>query len=113
MKYYQNINTNEIIGIHNMREVIMEPNNNSIKSGYKDYSYSVVYDMVCPNRLIPNGIDSFCIEHVFLIKNYKRIKRELALEKYPLFKQYDYNDLKNEAEILNVSKLDIIKKQTF
>jgi len=113
MKYYQNKTTNEIIGIKNMRHVISEPNEAQIKLGYIDHSYSVVYDMICPNHLIGNGFTSFCISYKHLSKSYKRINKKLALSKYPEFRQYGYDDLKKEANKLQCSTLDILKRQTF
>lgn len=113
MKYYQNKTTGEIIGVENMREVIKSPTKQGDKLGYKGYSYAIVYDMICPNRLIGNGITSFCISHLHLIGNYKRINKNIALSKYPDFKQYGYEDLKKEAERLKCSTLEIIQSQTF
>ncbi len=71
MKYYQNKISGSIIGIHNRREVIDEPTPEQTKIGYIGYSFSVIYDMICPNVLIPNGVKSFCITHTHLTKNYK------------------------------------------
>lgn len=113
MKFYQNKNSGEIIGIENMREVIDIPTKQSVNCGYRDYSYHIVYDMICPNRLIPNGINSFCISHSFLTLNYKRINKNIAFSKYPIFKQYDYEDLEKEAIEKNKTTLEIIKQQTF
>jgi hypothetical protein len=110
MKYYQNKTTNEIIGVENMRQVITHETEGSIKSGFKGYSYMVVYDMVCPNHILSNGIKSFCIHHTFLTKNYKRIKAEIALSKYPEFKQYLHNDIPNVA---TEERLNILRLQTF
>jgi len=110
MKYYQNIHTKEIIGVGNMRDVISHPTEQSIKCGRKDYSYEVVYDMICPNKILGNGIDSYCITCSYLRKNYKRIKREIALNKYPEFKQYRYEDIPNET---TEKRLEILSSQTF
>lgn len=98
MKYYQNKTTGEIIGIENMREVIDHPTEQDIKLGYENHSYTVVYDMICPNHILGNGIDTFCVTHSYLTTNYRRIKKEIALTKYPNFKQYRYKDLQIEKE---------------
>ena len=112
MKFYQNKITKQIIGIKNMRELLTHPTDMSIKLGFKDYSYKVIYDAIYPNKLLGNGIVSFAIEHTFLTKNYKRIKKEIALNKYPNFKQYDYEDLVKEAKKKKISKLEVLKQQT-
>jgi len=113
MKFYQNINTNEIIGVDNMRQVISHPTEQSMRAGFVNYSYEVVYDMICPNKILGEGITSFCITNSFLTKNYKRIKREIALNRYPNFNQYRHKQLCDEASISGIEKLDIIRKQTF
>lgn len=113
MKYYRNIHTGNIIGITNMRELITHPTEQSLALGFKGYSYQVVYDMVCPNVLLGNGIDSFCISHTYLTKNYKRIKREIALSKYPIFKQYSHCDLVKEGKERNIDTLKILHEQRF
>ena len=113
MKYYQNKTTGEIIGICNMRDLISHPTEKSEKAGYNGYSYQVIYDMVCPNKLLGNGIVSYCITHSYLSENYKRINKKTALSKYPEFKQYKYSDLIDESEKTGVAKLDILQKQTF
>lgn len=113
MKYYQNKTTNEIIGIENMREVISLPTKNSIKYGFVNHSYEIVYDMICPNVLIQNGVTSFCITYKMLSRNYKRIKASIALEKYPVFKQYSYVEFDAEKKRLGISGFEILKKQTF
>ncbi|MFW6219981.1 MAG: hypothetical protein ACOC33_04000 [bacterium] len=113
MKFYQNKKTGEIIGIENMRQLITHPTMMSEKLGYDGYSYNVVYDMICPNKILGRGIISYCISHTFLIKNYKRIRKEIAIEKYPEFKQYSYSDLLNESKQTGKDTLDIIKSQTF
>lgn len=96
-----------------MREVICHPTENSIKLGFKGYSYSVVYDMVCPNVILGEGIVSFCISYSYLRQNYKRIKREIALEKYPEFNQYRHIDLVKEGKKSNINTLEILHKQRF
>lgn len=113
MKYYQNKKTGEIIGVENMRDVIDKPTEAQTKIGYIGYSYSVVYDMICPNKLLANGLKSFCISYRQLVFNYKRIKKEIALSKYPDFHQYNYDDLQKEAITKNCTTLEIIQKQTF
>lgn len=110
MKFYRNKTTGEIIGVENMRQVIQHPTENSIALGYKGYSYEVVYDMICPNHLLGNGIVSYCITNAYLKDNYKRIKREIALEKYPDFKQYRHADLPNGTP---EERLEVIRNQTF
>lgn len=113
MKYYQNKTTNEIIGIENMREVISFPTEAQTKLGFIDYSYQIVYDMICPNKLLGRGITSFCITHSYLKMNYKRIAISMALKIYPDFKQYCYNQLVIDAKEQGISRLEILKKQTF
>jgi hypothetical protein len=113
MKFYINKQTNNIIGITNMREVITHPTEKSLELGFKGYSYEVVYDMICPNVLLGNGIVSFCITHTYLTKNYKRIKREIALSKYPIFKQYSHCDLIEEGKERNIDTLKILNEQRF
>jgi hypothetical protein len=113
MKYYQNKITKEIIGTTNMRTVIKEPTEQSIKMGITGYSYEVVYDMITPNKILGNGIVSYCITWKYLNKNYKRIKREIALEKHPDFRQYRHADMVIEAEVNGVEGLEILTKQTF
>jgi hypothetical protein len=113
MKYYQNKETSEIIGVENMREVISFPNQQSMNLGYKGYSYEVVYDMICPNKILSNGITSFCVTHAFLITCYKRINKKLALSKYPEFKQYSYEDLVKESDASGLGGYEILKKQRF
>lgn len=113
MKYYQHKETGEIIGVQNMRHLITHPTTKSESLGYKGYSYAVVYDMICPNSLLPNGLTSFSIQHTFLTKNYKRIRKEIALAKYPDFRQYVYSDLERESQEKNIPKLDILKAQMY
>lgn len=113
MKYYQNKTTGEIIGTQNMREVISHPTEQSLKLGFKGYSYEVVYDMICPNKILGNGIVSFCITHSYLRTNYKRIRREIALKKHPVFKQYRHEDLMKEAKETKKESLQILHEQTF
>lgn len=113
MKYYQNKTTSEIVGIENMREVISFPTPQGVKMGYKDHSYSVVYDMVCPNKILGNGITSFCIAHGYLTANYKRISKKVALLKYPDFEQYRHKHLKGDAEKQGCTTLEVIQKQRF
>lgn len=113
MKFYQNKTTGEIIGIKNMREVIKHPTEQSIKAGFRGYSYEVVYDMICPNKILGAGIVSYCITWSFLNTNYKRIRREIALEKHPNFKQYRHKDMVLEAEAKGVDGLEILNKQRF
>lgn len=110
MKYYQNKTTGEIIGVENMREVITHPTPQSIALGYKGYSYEVVYDMICPNKILGNGIVTYCITYSYLKENYKRIKREIALAKYPDFKQFRHADLPNGT---SEERLEVIRNQTF
>ena len=113
MKYYQNKTTGEIIGTTNMREVISHPTEQSIKSGRTYYSYEVVYDMICPNMILGEGIVSYCITWSYLNTNYKRIRREIALEKHPNFKQYRHSDMVEEAKQKGVTGLEILHAQTF
>jgi hypothetical protein len=113
MKYYQNRNTEEIIGVENTRELITHSTEQSLSLGFKGYSCEVVYDMICPNKLLGNGIKTYCITHSFLKENYKRIKIEIALNKYPRFKQYRHKDLLEEGKKLNIDTLNVLKKQTF
>lgn len=113
MKYYINKTTGNIIGVTNMRQLITHPTEQSTNLGYIGYSYQVVYDMVCPNVLLGNGITSFCISHTYLTKNYKRIKREIALEKYPEFNQYQHKDLVKEGKERNIDTLEILHEQVF
>ena len=113
MKYYQNKKTGEIIGVSNMREVISSPTEQTNKLGFKDYSYQVVYDMICPNKILGNGITSFCITYRFLSDNYKRINKKIALDKYPDFEQYRHKHLLKEVEQTGLSSIDILHKQTF
>lgn len=113
MKYYQNKTTSEIVGIENMREVISFPTEQGREMGYRNYSYSVVYDMVCPNKILGNGITSFCITHGYLTANYKRISKKIALLKYPSFRQYRYEHLKEDAKKQGCATLEVIQKQRF
>lgn len=113
MKYYQNKITGEIIGIENMREVIKHPTEKSIALGFKDYSYEVVYDMICPNNILGEGIVSYCITWSYLNTNYKRIRREIALEKHPNFKQYRHKDMVKEAKERGITGLEVLQQQTF
>ena len=113
MKFYQNKTTGEIIGTTNMREVIKEPTEQSLALGFKGYSYEVVYDMICPNMILGEGIVSYCITWKYLNKNYKRIRREIALEKHPNFKQYRHSDMVEEVKQKGVTGLEILNKQTF
>ena len=110
MKYYQNKTTGEIIGVENMRELITHPTPTSINLGYKNYSYMVIYDMICPNHILGNGIKTFCITYSYLKQNYKRIKNSIAMEKYPNFKQYRHADIPNGTEL---ERLNVLKSQTF
>jgi len=111
MKFYQNKTTGEIVGIENMRELISHPTEKSIELGFKGYERSTVYDAIYPNKICGNGIVSFCIEHTFLRKNYKRIRKEIAFEKYPNFKQYRHSDMVIEAKKTKVDGLVILRKQ--
>ena len=113
MKYYINKTTGNIIGVTNMRQLITHPTEQATNLGYIGYSYKIVYDMVCPNVLLGNGITSFSISHTYLTKNYKRIKREIALEKYPEFNQYRHNDLVKEGEERNIDTIEILHEQVF
>lgn len=110
MKFYQNKSSGEIIGVENMRELITHPTPQSTALGYKGYSYKVIYDMICPNKILGNGIVTFCITNSYLKENYKRIKREIALEKYPDFKQFRHANLPNGT---SEERLAIIQDQTF
>ena len=113
MKFYKNKKTGEIIGISNMRELITHPTEDSMNLGFHDYSYDVIYDMICPNKILGSGIVSYCISHTFLIKNYKRIRKDVALKKYPNFKQYGYKDLMEESKETKKPTIKIIRSQTF
>lgn len=113
MKFYQNKVSKEIIGVENMRQLITHPTKQSEDLGYKGYSYKVIYDMICPNYILGSGITTYCITHSYLRENYKRIRREIALEKYPEFKQYRHKDLVEEGRKLNIDTLEILHKQTF
>lgn len=113
MKYYQNKVTEEIIGVENMRQLITHPTPKSEELGYRGYSYKVIYDMVHPNRILGNGIDTYCITHSYLKENYKRISKKIAIAKYPQFKQYRHVDLVLEAKKLNIPTIDVLHKQTF
>lgn len=113
MKYYQNKQTNEIIGITNMRELITHPTEQSIRAGFKGYSYKVIYDMVCPNKFLGNGIVTYNITHGYLSTNYKRIKMQIALDKYPKFNQYRHSDLIREGKKLGIDTLEILHNQKF
>lgn len=113
MKYYQNINSGAIIGIENMRQLMTEPTEQSINLGYKGYSYKVIYDMICPNYILGNGIDTFCINHSFLQSNFKRVNKKIALKKHPEFIQYRHRHLKADSEKMNITTFEVIQKQTF
>lgn len=110
MKYYQNIVTGEIIGVENMRELITHPTPTSNSLGYKNHSYQVIYDMICPNHILGNGIKTFCITYSYLKQNYKRINAEIALSKYPNFKQYRHEDILQGTQ---EERLAVLSKQTF
>jgi hypothetical protein len=58
-------------------------------------------------------LTSFSIEHTFLTKNYKRIRREIAFAKYPKFRQYTYQDLIDEAKLKKVDKLEVLENQEY
>ncbi|MFK5981500.1 MAG: hypothetical protein QM499_01200 [Flavobacteriaceae bacterium] len=113
MKYYINKTSKEIIGIENMRELITHPTENSERLGFKGYSYKVIYDMICPNRLLGNGITTFSITHSFLTANYKRTNKKVALTTYPEFKQYRHANLMEESKVLKIDSLKILQAQTF
>jgi hypothetical protein len=113
MKYYKNKTTGEIIGIENIRDVISHPTEQSMKAGFKDHSYEVVYDMICPNNILGCGIVSYCITWSYLNTNYKRIRREIALEKHPNFKQYRHSDMIKEAKEKGITELEVLQQQTF
>jgi len=113
MKYYINKTSGNIIGISNMREVIKHPTEKSLALGFKNYSYEVVYDMICPNYILGEGIKSFCITYRYLKDNYKRIKREIALEKYPEFNQYRHHNLIEEGKKRGIDTLKILQEQRF
>jgi hypothetical protein len=113
MKFYQNKKTGEIIGVENMRELITHPTEQSEKAGFTGYSYMVIYDMICPNKLLGAGIETFCISHSYLTANYKRISEKTAVQKYPGFRQYRHHDLIFESEKNGIESIEIIRKQTF
>jgi hypothetical protein len=113
MKYYQNKTTGEIIGVENMRQLITHPTEQSTKLGFIDHSYMVVYDMICPNNLLGNGIKSYSITHSYLKTNYKRIKMEIAFKKHPNFRQYRFDDLQKESALKGIPTLDVLHKQRF
>jgi len=110
MKYYQNNVTDEIIGVENMRELISFPTDSSINAGYVGYSYTVIYDMICPNKILGNGIKTYCITWAYLKKYYRRINAKIALQKYPEFKQYRFADL---PMVPQEERLEIMGQQTF
>jgi hypothetical protein len=110
MKFYQNIVTGEIIGVENMRELITHPTLASNNLGYNGYSYQVIYDMICPNHILGNGVDTFCITHSYLKQNYKRIKAEIAFNQYPNFKQYRHENIPQGTP---EERLAVLRKQTF
>lgn len=108
MKYYQNRTTGEIIGAKNMREVIIEPTEESAKLGWVDYHFMVVADVIHPNKLLGNGIISYCMP-VYLIKKwYKRIDKYKALRRYPIFQQYRFDDL---SKVSQEERLTILHNQ--
>lgn len=113
MKFYQNKTTGEIIGLENMRHLITHSTEQSESLGYENHSYNVIYDMIHPNKLLGNGIKSFSITHGYLRENYKRIKKQIAYDKYPNFRQYNYNDLIQESEKLGITRLEVLQKQTY
>jgi len=112
MKFYQNKTTGEIIGVNNMRELLIEPTEQSITLGYRGYSYEVIYDAVYPNKILGHGITSYCVSHSFLKTNYKRINKEIALKKHPDFKQYRHVDMVAESKNLGIDGIDVLRKQT-
>lgn len=113
MKFYENKTTSEIIGVENMRELITHPTESSQKLGFDNYSYQVIYDMICPNKILGNGINTFCITNSYLKANYVRINAKIALARYPVFKQYRHSDLQPESEKCGLTTLEIIHNQTF
>jgi hypothetical protein len=113
MKFYKNIRNGEIIGVMNMRELISSPNENSIALGFKGYSRMTIYDVIHPNKMLGNGIVSFCITNSFLRENYIRVSKEIALSKYPIFKQYRHSDLVNESKERGIDSLNILMEQKF
>lgn len=112
MRFYINKQTNEIIGISEMLDLITSPTENSIKLGYRGYSAQTAYLAIYPNKILGNGILSFAITHKFLKENYKRIRRELAYERHHNFKQYRHSDMVIEANKLGVNGIDVLRKQT-
>lgn len=113
MKYYQNKTTGEIVGVENMRELIKHPTELSQSLGYKGYSYEVIYDMICPNKILGHGIVSYCVTYHYLKDNYKRINRNLALKKYPQFKQYRHSDMVIKAKERGIEGIEVLHEQTF
>jgi hypothetical protein len=113
MRYYRNKVSGEIIGVFNMRELISHSTEQSIKLGYGNYSRQTIYDMICPNILLGAGIASFSIAATYLQNNYKRISAKIALEKYPEFRQYVYEDLVEESNKSGIKKIDILTNQKF
>lgn len=112
MIFYINKQTNEIIGICGMLDLITSPTEQSIKLGYKGYASQVAYLAIYPNKILGNGILSYAITHKFLRENYKRIRKQLAYERYPNFKQYRHSDMVIEAKKLGVDGIDVLRKQT-
>jgi hypothetical protein len=112
MKFYQNKTTGEIIGVKEMLELIDHPTELSNRLGFNGYSRKTIYKAILPNKILGNGIDSFCISHTFLLKNYKRIRKEIAFDKYPNFEQYKHRHMVIEAERLGVDGFEVLTKQT-
>jgi len=105
IKYYQNKTTGEIIGVENMRVLITHPKNTT-----ESYTHQTIYDMICPNKILGNGFQTYCIEYSFLHQNYIAIKRTVALEKYPKFKQYRHNDI---PDVSMNKRFEILNSQSF
>lgn len=110
MRYYENKKTGEIMAsYHNLRDVILPTDNNHIKLGWVDYKIMVVTDVILPNKILGNGIITYCMPYTFIRDNYKRIKKAKAFERYPNLHQYTYQDL---PKTTHDERLEILKKQT-
>ena len=111
MKFYQNKNSGEIIATTMMVELLSPPTESSIKLGFEGYSRQTAYKAIMPNFMLGNGIGSFVITYSLLHSDYKRINKKIALEKYPNFKQYTFEDLINEHKKTGLSRIEILHKQ--
>ena len=112
MKYYQNKTTGEIIGVENLRELLSFPTEQSISLGFKGYSRQSIVDVIMPNKILGQGIDTFSMSCTFLKENYKRISKKIALAKYPDFHQYRFEDLQFEKKIKEKTGIEILMNQT-